>query len=194
MSTKAGELQGPGGERLGALLVRSAGARIGSVKRQRRLRRLVVDAELIRRRAAGEPLRALARDYGVAHSTLSRYFARPELVQELQQARRQLRAERQAERGRRQELKREVLFRVNERAAFERAHPRRPAALARAAGRHTNRSDDLAAVAVSAGGGLQQLIEATGLHTLKNVLGLIDPAILKQALANDDRANRRGRA
>ncbi len=40
------------------------------MKRRRRLRRLVPDAELIRRRAAGEPLRELARDYEVAHTTL----------------------------------------------------------------------------------------------------------------------------
>jgi hypothetical protein len=47
------------------------------------LRRLVPDDELVRRRAAGEPLRALARDYGIAHTTLSRYFARSAAVQQL---------------------------------------------------------------------------------------------------------------
>jgi hypothetical protein len=47
------------------------------MKRRRRLRRLVPDPELIRRRAAGEPLRGLASDYGVAHTTLGRYFVRP---------------------------------------------------------------------------------------------------------------------
>jgi hypothetical protein len=46
------------------------------VKRQRRL--LVPDSELFRRRAAGETLRALACDYDVEHTTLSRYFSRPE--------------------------------------------------------------------------------------------------------------------
>jgi len=31
---------------------------------------------------------------------------------------------------------------------------------------------------------MQAVIEATGLRTLENVVGLIDPAILKQALDN----------
>lgn len=42
--------------------------RIPPVKSRRRLRKLVPDAELIRRRAAGEPLRELASDYEVAHT------------------------------------------------------------------------------------------------------------------------------
>ncbi len=40
-----------------------------------RPRRLVPDAQLLRRRGAGEPLRTLARDYHVAHTTLGRFFA-----------------------------------------------------------------------------------------------------------------------
>jgi hypothetical protein len=48
-----------------------------------RLRRLLPDAELVRRRAAGEPLRRLARDYDVAHTTLARYFARPQVAGQL---------------------------------------------------------------------------------------------------------------
>jgi hypothetical protein len=48
------------------------------------------------------------------------------------------------------------------------------------------RSDDRAAAAVAAGGGKQDVIETTGLRTLENVLRLIDPAILKRALENDD--------
>ena len=38
---------------------------------------------------------------------------------------------------------------------------------------------------IAGGGGMQDVIEATGLHTLENVTNLIDPAILKQALDND---------
>jgi hypothetical protein len=53
------------------------------MKRRRRLRRLVPDAELIRRRAAGEPLRELASDYDVAHTTLGRYFERPEVAKQI---------------------------------------------------------------------------------------------------------------
>ena len=48
-----------------------------------RLRRLQPDQELIRRRGAGEPLRSLAPDYGVAHTTLSRYFAHPQIAAQL---------------------------------------------------------------------------------------------------------------
>jgi hypothetical protein len=56
------------------------------MKRRRRLRRLVPDLELIRRRAAGEPLRELASDYGVAHTTLGRYFERPELAKQVKES------------------------------------------------------------------------------------------------------------
>jgi len=69
------------------------------VKRYRRLRRLQADAELVRRRAAGETLRELACDYGVAHTTLSRYFARPEVAKQLKQAGQLLRAEQRAARA-----------------------------------------------------------------------------------------------
>jgi len=90
-------------------------ARILAMKRRRRLRRLVPDAELIRRRAAGEPLRELASDYDVAHTTLGRYFERPEVRRELKQASEQLRAaqraaaaRRSAERRQEQELRRKA--------------------------------------------------------------------------------------
>jgi hypothetical protein len=45
------------------------------VKRQPRLRRLVPDAELFRRRAGGETVRALACDYGVAGSVRDSVYA-----------------------------------------------------------------------------------------------------------------------
>lgn len=51
-----------------------------------RLRKLEPDAALFRRRAAGEPLRQLAADYGVAHTALSRFFVRPEAIRELRHA------------------------------------------------------------------------------------------------------------
>jgi hypothetical protein len=38
---------------------------------------------------------------------------------------------------------------------------------------------------VAAGGGLQAVIDATGLRTVDNVVRLLDPVILKQALDND---------
>jgi hypothetical protein len=68
------------------------------MKRCRRLRRLVPDDELVRRRAAGEALRSLGADYGVAHTTLGRYFARPEIAKQLEAARRREHFERKAKR------------------------------------------------------------------------------------------------
>src|SRR5712691_2293428 len=73
----------------------SGGLGIGGVRR-RRLRRLVPEEELFRRRLAGEPLRQLASDYGVAHTTLGRFFERPEAKGQLRQARQQLAAEQRA--------------------------------------------------------------------------------------------------
>ena len=53
-----------------------------------RLRRLNPDPELVRRRAAGETLRALAADYQVAHTTLGRWFKRPQVASQLRAAKR----------------------------------------------------------------------------------------------------------
>ena len=58
-------------------------ARHAAPPEQARLRRLQPDRELLQRRAAGEPLRALARDYDVTHTTLGRYFARPKVAAQL---------------------------------------------------------------------------------------------------------------
>jgi hypothetical protein len=66
----------------------AAGA-AGPVDRAR-LRRLVPDPELVRRRAAGETLRRLATDYGVAHTTLGRWFDRPEVARQLHELQRRL--------------------------------------------------------------------------------------------------------
>jgi hypothetical protein len=60
----------------------------------RRLRRLVVDSELIRRGAAKEPSRSIAADYGVSHTTILRYFQRLEVAKQL------LRAQRRGDRPR----------------------------------------------------------------------------------------------
>jgi hypothetical protein len=184
------------------------------VIRRRRLRKLIPDAQLIRRRAAGEPLRGLASDYDVAHTTLLRYFERPEVVQEVRQAAQRLRAERRALADRRsteRRLEREVRRKAREQAAQAREDDRRVrAALAeRTVRRRRARSpyeawldehderrpltradlhsqlDEIAARVVAAGGGMQDVITATGLHTLENVVRSIDPAILKDAYDND---------
>ena len=46
-------------------------------------------------------------------------------------------------------------------------------------------ADHAAARAVAAGGGMQAVIEATGLRSRENVLAVIDPAILDRARRND---------
>jgi hypothetical protein len=179
------------------------------VKRYRRLRRLVPDEELVRRRAAGEPLRALAAEYGVAHTTLGRYFARPEVTRQLREAMQGVRTARGAAAARRaaeRRLRWEVRRRAKEQAALARERARRAAArpLRRSAyeawlDEHDARlsltgadlrsgSDDLAERAVCAGGGIEAVIEATSLHTRENVLRLIDPAILVRAFENEAEA------
>ena len=172
------------------------------------MRRLLPGRELIRRRAAGETLRRLAGDYGVAHTTLGRYFARPEVARELRRERRALAARRAAERR----LEREVRRRAREQAALRLEHarlqaaavrPRRPRRSAYEAwlGEHEARlplrradlrtgSDDRAVGAVAAGGGIEGVIEATGLRSRENVLRLIDAAVLVRAFENDKAAAR----
>lgn len=182
------------------------------MKRYRRLRRLVPDAELVRRRARGETLRELAADYGVAHTTLGRYFQRPEITKQLKEARRLVRRERQAaaaqEKAERR-LERQVRRKAKEQIELERGLS---AARALLAGRPAassdyaawldardarppltradlhSQNDQLAADTVAAGGGVQAVIEATGLRTRENVLLLIDPVILVKALDNDSAA------
>jgi hypothetical protein len=184
------------------------------VKRRRRLHKLVPDAELIRRRAAGEPVRELAPEYEVAHTTLVRYFARPDVRKQLGEAAKQLREEKRAlaeRRAHKSRLESNVRREAREQAAREREQAR----LAGAAERQTvsrsrrprsdyaawlderdarmpltradlhSQNDETAARVVAAGGGMQDVIDATDLRTLENVVRLIDPAILKQAYDND---------
>jgi hypothetical protein len=185
------------------------------VKGQRRLRKLVPDAELIRRRAAGESLRSLASDYRVAHTTLLDYFARPEVASEIGQAKKQLQAERRAAADRRsaeRRLEQEVRRKAKEQAMREREQARRAKVDAREISSSPRRqrgdyaawlderdtpvepftradfhsqNDDIAARVVAKGGGIHDVIEATDLRTLENVANLIDPAILKRAYDND---------
>src|SRR6266516_181595 len=101
------------------------------MKRRRRLRKLVPDAELIRRRAAGEPLRPLASDYGVAHTTLLDYFERPEVARAIKQAEKQLPAEQRAAASRSaaaRRLEQEVRREAREQAACAPSWPSAPLA------------------------------------------------------------------
>jgi hypothetical protein len=182
------------------------------VRHYRRLRRLVPDSALLRRRAAGETLRELAGDYGVAHTTLGRYFARPGIAKQVKELELLLRRERQAasaQRAVQRRLEREVRRRAKEQRALERqlTVARTVLAAGRPAGRRRSgygawlderdarlpligvdlysRNDEAAASVVAAAGGIEAVIEATGLRTRENVLKVIDPVILTRALDND---------
>jgi hypothetical protein len=182
------------------------------VKRQRRLRKLAPDTELIRRRAADEPLRELAADYHVSHTTLSRFFERPDVASQLRQARQERRSAEQALARRRsteRRLEQDVRRKAKAEAATERDQARAAAAIRERVRRRPPRTDyeawlderdarlpltraDLhsghdrtAARVVAEGGGIQAVIEATGLRTLDNVVRSIDPAILTQAYDNE---------
>jgi hypothetical protein len=178
------------------------------------LRKLVPDPELIRRRAAGEPVRGLASDYDVAHTTLVRYFARPEIRTQLKEAAKRLRDEKRALADRRaheQRLEQRVRREARKQAAREREQARLASAAERQSAPRSRRprsdyaawlderdarmpltrsdlhsqNDETAAGVVAVGGGMQDVIDATDLRTLENVVGLIDPAILKRAYDND---------
>jgi hypothetical protein len=154
--------------------------------------------------------------YGVSHTTLGRYLARPEIDTQLQQTGRLLRRERRvaaAGRAAERRLEDELRRQAKRQLALERQLPLRTARALLAADRSGARgrrrsahqawldehearqpltraelgsqNDELAAQAVAAGGGVQAVIEATGLRTRANVLRLIDPLILVQAFDND---------
>ena len=158
-------------------------------------------------------MRSLALDYGVAHTTVLDYVARPEVASEIKQMEKQMRAEQRAVVDRRADerrLEQEVRKKAKEQAARERreerhataarevgSRPRRPRSrygtwlderdarqpLTRADLHSQN--DDIAAAVVTEGGGIQEVLEATDLRTLENVTNLIDPAILKRAYDTD---------
>jgi hypothetical protein len=185
------------------------------MKRRRRLRKLEADGDLLRRRAAGEPLRQLAADYDVVHTTLCRYFARPEVKEQLKKVVSQPRAEQRelaARRAVERRLERQVRRRAEERAAAEAERARRYRAqfAAWSSGRRARGSglaawlderdapwlpptradrhstyDKEAEQVVAAGGGTQALLAATELPTLEVAAGSIDPELLAQAFDND---------
>ena len=161
---------------------------------------------------------ALAADYGVAHTTLGRYFARPEVVLRLGEVRRSVLAERRVARqalAAEQKEERRLVREVRQKAKAQAAETVARAALVGAAGPSPPRASDFAewlddrdarrpptraergsghdeqAVAVVAqGGGIEAVVRATGLGTRANVLRLIDPTIVVGALANDAAAER----
>lgn len=171
----------------------------------RSLRRLVPDEALFERRLSGESLRTLAPDYGVSHTTLLRFFRRPEVTLELREARRRLVVKRAEEKARRVEERR-LEEDVRKRAKEEAGHDRALEASSRAEGprptdeewfdqraaphalisrKRYSAQDRTAAEVVTAGGGVEQVIEATGLRSRENVYRLVDAQIMARALAND---------
>jgi hypothetical protein len=155
-------------------------------------------------------LRELASDYNVAHTTLGRFFERPDVARQLRQAQEELRAAKRVLARRQSEERRieqDVRQRAKEQAATEADQARVAAAIVERARRprddyerwlneHDARvpltraelhsgHDQTAAHVVAHGGGIQAVIEATDLRSLDNVVRLIDPAILTQAYDND---------
>jgi hypothetical protein len=173
------------------------------VSKSRRLRSLRPDQALFDRRAAGESLRSLAREYEVNHTSLVRFFRRPEAALALGEARRRLQKERKA----RQENERRLVRYVQTRARQDQKRdqlllawtpPKRlhlseemvrldanDAPRGLTSRQRYSENDDKAAEVVASGGGAEQVLEATGLRTLENVLRNIDPQIMRAALAND---------
>jgi hypothetical protein len=187
---------------LGAFMVCLRG-RIVGMSKWRRLRRLVPDEELYDRRVAGESLRAIAPDYGVVHTTLSDFFRRPEAVLGLEDARRRLEAERKARHAMLRSLEQDVRRRAREDQERDRqleawklpggSQPSdyvdwlnlhdAPRGLTSRQRYSTN--DCTAAGIADSGGGVEQVIDATGLRSRENVLRGIDAQIMRRALAND---------
>jgi hypothetical protein len=173
------------------------------VSKSRRLRSLRPDQALFDRRAAGESLRSLAHEYEVHHTSLVRYFRRPESVLELREARRRLREERRVRQENKRRLVRDVQTRARQDQKRDRwlqawTPPKRlhlseemvrldandaPRGLTSA--QRYSENDHKAAEVVASGEGAEQVLEATGLRTLENVLRNIDPQIMRAALAND---------
>jgi transposase len=183
------------------------------MSKSRRLRRLVPDEVLYDRRVAGESLRAIAPDYGVAHTTLGDFFRRPEAVLGLKDARRRLEAERKARQAMLRSLEQDVRRRAREDKERDRQleawnvpslQPyldwlnRRDAPRGLPSRQRYSANDCTAAGIVDSGGGVEQVIDATRLRGRENVLRGIDTQIMRRALANDTtypsnaRANDRG--
>jgi DNA invertase Pin-like site-specific DNA recombinase len=175
----------------------------------RRLRRLAPDHVLYERRVAGEPLRTLALDYDVTHTTLLRHFRRSDAVLELREARRRLQAKRKALHAEERQMKQYVRERAREDKKRDRLleawrPPRgsqpsdyvdwlnlRDAPRGLTSRQRYSTSDDSAKTAVEAGGGVEQVMQATGLRGLANIVRNIDPQIMRDALANDARLARK---
>ena len=114
------------------MLARSAGCRSGPL-----LWLLARAHGIARALFVFHAFRELAPDYGVSHTALSRYFARPEARTQLKQAEQLLRAAKRAAAARRSAEQREVRGKATQQAALERQQLRQSRAVqARIAARH----------------------------------------------------------
>ena len=180
--------------------------------RSRRLRRSLPDAKWLERYASGESLRSLARELEVAHTTLARRLRRPGMALELREARHRVRAKQKAGRDERAEerrAERKLRARARAEAKLDRAHevwrrsakPRRrsefevrldenegPRGLL--SSERWSINDELAEEAVSAGGGIEEVIQVTPLRTRLSVYESIDAQIVVRALRNERRRQR----
>jgi DNA invertase Pin-like site-specific DNA recombinase len=155
-------------------------------------------------------LRALAVDYEVAHTTLLRHFRRPDAVRELRDAGRRLRAERNARHAEERRLKQEVQKRAQEDETRDRrlkawpppGAPRRSGYLGwlderdgprgLASYQRYNANAEKAAEVAASGGGIEQVIEATGL-TRDHILRRMDAQIVRRLLAHERKSRARAR-
>lgn len=140
--------------------------------------RLEPSTKLLERIAAGESVRALAGEIGVAHSTLLRALRRPKVASELDAIKQRQRLEQRnrcaKERGWEKELPRRA-----------RELEKRDELWGRADEGRLSHNDTVAAQVVTTGGGIQELTAATGLRTRLAVYEAIDPRLVQRARAND---------
>jgi hypothetical protein len=133
----------------------------------------------------------LALDYGVAHTTLARYFRRSDVAMELRDAGKAWRRVARREQAERRRMEPGIRRKAKQEAALTRAfskeewydeRDRRRPLLRRDL---LSKSDELAARAVDESGGLDAVIEATDLRSFGNIARRIDPAILVRAYDNE---------
>jgi hypothetical protein len=182
------------------------------VTRFRRLRVWAPDEALLKRLAAGESYHSLGRSYGVSHTTVSAYCRRPEVIARVGELRRRQQAERRALREQRVEERRaekKLRARARAEAKLDRAHEawrrsakpwrrseeevwldERDAPPGSPSWERWSNNDDEAEKTVAAGGGIEEVMQATGFRTRLAVYESIDPQIVVRAIRNDRRRQR----
>jgi hypothetical protein len=144
--------------------------RTGARSRRQKLR---AAARLL---AAGLTQRAAGRELGVSERTIRRWTKLPGFAAELARARH----------ARGLEPQQPSPSRARAASPAAGAPPdTQEARLKRTRARLQSGHDRLAARALAADGGMEELVEATGLRTRENLVRLVDPALVEQARRND---------